>query len=402
MKKLLLLLLFTSCYNDNDVKTDLQPQTLKIITHDTFEDILITNTEKSAVINTSSISPTVVTGGTLDTLTIVGSGFGTEKNKISWGGTHQTVGWQIPYWSDTKIKAIIPSNARTGQVKVLTSFGTEVGAGNLTVRYGIYNTSGVLGDSWKWYRFSHVDNSGIVFYTPEGTPQSFRDDFKRALEAWTCRVGIDWILSDEYVPAGTNHTNQPNGVSIAYLGWSPGCASVGISITKCEGINEFYVKDITIIFDGCKDYKTMLHELGHALLLTHNYNGGSIMSPTGGKEIGDIDIEAGKEVMRWNLIDNVSCQNIISKIDCDVIDPVVDPDPVVNYNKQLKVRFNKLKLYVNITGDFYVDRVEIEGDIIQLPRKKKFTIPFDYPKGVYVLTFYTDNGKTIIKKVKKR
>ena len=461
IKILLLSLLIVSCYNDTTIDSNTtqkeEPQTFKVWVDDDFE----ASSQRVVMLAVeATINPTTVTGGTLDEVTITGSGFGIEKNRISWGGA-QTAGWQISFWSDTEIRAIVPSHARTGEVRILTAGGTEIGAGNLTVRYSIYNTTGQVEDSYQWYRFSHVDNSGVVFHVPEGTPQSFRDDFRRALAEWTCRIGINWSLSNEDVPAGTNYTNQPDGVSIAYLGWSPGCASAGVTVAKCEGINEFYVRDITIMFDGCKDYKTMLHELGHAAQLGHNYNGGSIMSPTGGKEIGSIDEEAGREVMRWNLIDNVECQTIITEDgcvtvntyyadtdgdgfgdpnnsvqdesqpngyvtnnnDCDDTDPLINPNateildnnidedcdgeaqqtPVTNYNKELKVRLNKRGLTTTITGDFFVTHVNIsDGSTIQLPRKKKFTIPFNYPNGTYILTYFTESGIEIVKKVKKR
>lgn len=324
--------------------------------HCTFEEPL---TQRS-VTSDFNVTPTVVTGGTDTHVTITGLGFGEVKGILKWGGTPQSAYWQIPSWTDTEIIAIVPPHARSGNITVLTLDQTVLGTTNpITVMYNIYNKAGAVGDSYEWFKTVHVgeDDGVMYFHVPEGTPQSFRNTFSNALQAWKDAVDINWALSNEDVPSGTTYGDD--GISVASIGESAGLASAISYFSDCGG-NKWYRTNGDVTFDESQSYTTMLHELGHVLGLGHNTSGqSSIMYFTGGSGIGAIDIEAGFIVKDWNCI-GVSCQTNMHIAGCKL--STDDPTYGVPI-KEIKY-FNVLGQEVKLDKGFYIKETTYENGII--------------------------------------
>jgi hypothetical protein len=262
----------------------------------------------------ATVTPTTVIGG-VDIVTITGSGFGDTPFRVTFGGAYQ--GFFIS-WTDTKIETWVPGAARPGQVIIARPDGVEIGANSINVKYGFTMWSYFDGTNWSRKRLVLPNTTeAMEIRVPAGNGLN-KSNLQEAMNAWCAVIpgGINWSIGPD-APAGTIYGRD--GISVAYLGDSPGCASAGTYGDYCS--DNVYIAEHDLIFDGCTDVKTMIHELGHWLGIQHIYSAPSIMSPSGGSGIQAIDIEAVQFQMAWQK-QQVACgQPTVLGSDCDQVQP---------------------------------------------------------------------------------
>lgn len=259
----------------------------------------------------SSFSPTAITAGTLSTLTINGSGFGTNsgsakvefKNADDGGSSYNTVpASNIISWSDGEIQVKVPSKAGSGTFRVTDNAGTSVISGNsLTVTYDqmTYN------DGTKENRLNLTNQNTTGGYTFQYN-SSFKTNtpavaaFERALKTWRCATLCNYTIGNTTTSVGCQGQDGANIVS-----FDNGCILGGSLLGKTftfysactkNSISYWILKEVDILFaasasggswnygpgatSGTKVYdfeSTALHELAHAQLEAHVINAPKLM-----------------------------------------------------------------------------------------------------------------------------
>lgn len=123
-----------------------------------FDDIMVENPiTQNDVVSIREFYPNPITAGTFDTLTIEGENFGDNALAISFTGADlneditsiTTSDAELVFWSDTLIRAIVPSNATfgsagTGIITIHTLFSGDIQSdSSLNVRYSVLNNKAV-------------------------------------------------------------------------------------------------------------------------------------------------------------------------------------------------------------------------------------------------------------------
>jgi hypothetical protein len=263
-----------------------------------------------------SISPTTVTAGTNDVLTITGTGF--EAND---GGTNSRVFFAnaddggntiiaapaglVSSWSDTQIQVRVPSRAGTGTVTVQTASSEQAtSAATLTIEYNLLTLS-YQGDAW---RTSLINKSAGGYSLRMSTRTSDGGDnfatsdavapFERALLTWQQSTGLNIRNDGAEIDSSRISPNSENDIVTFAddLNVLPsgvlGRAFSGF--TSCDG-QTWVVQGIDIQFrrdgDGITwnygpapnsgnmaDFESVaLHELGHGHQLGHVIAPGNVM-----------------------------------------------------------------------------------------------------------------------------
>ncbi|HEV2829765.1 MAG TPA: DUF4214 domain-containing protein [Pyrinomonadaceae bacterium] len=311
------------------------------------------NLAPTVVPTLSSFSPTTITAGTDQVLTIVGTGFGAtqgtgfvEFNNADNGGATLVKPLATDYvsWTDIEIKVQVPTRtigaagtAGTGTIKVTNSDPASVtSAGTLTIEYA-YSNVGDTGTSGVSPQVSqmpdHVNANGSGGYTftmdtGEFTPTTADDAFLRAMNTWTCASGINWTTTtgaiDTIAKDGTNAVRFDDGAELpaGVLGratsWYDGCA-----ITA--GYFTWQVSEIDVAFNdattwqfgpaapgaGQVDFESVaLHELGHGHQLGHVISAGAVMHFSIGagdnrRVLSGADQAAGRYIQSRSVVANI-------------------------------------------------------------------------------------------------
>jgi hypothetical protein len=301
----------------------------------------------------SSFSPTIITAGTDQVLTIVGTGFGAtqgtgfvEFNDSDDGGATLVKPLATDYvsWTDTEIKVQVPSRtlgatgtAGTGAIKVTNSDPASVtSAGTLTIEYA-YSNVGDTGTGGAFPEVSqrpdHVNDNGSGGYTftmdtGEFTPTTADDAFLRAMNTWTCASGINWTTTsgaiDVIASDGTNAVRFDDGAELP-----PGVLGRAISrydgCAIAAGYFTWQVSEIDVAFDDATtwqfgpaapggaeyDFESVaLHELGHGHQLGHVISAGGVMhfSLTNGdsrRVLSGADQAGGRYIQTRSVVANI-------------------------------------------------------------------------------------------------
>lgn len=351
-------------------------------------------------ISITSVSPTVLTAGTSQVLTIKGAGFGNTqqsgrvsfKNANNGGSDYINVpsGPHILTWSDTLIKVTVPTAtvygqyvAGTGPVKVSNASGAAALSQVVNIKYA----------KSEIYYSGDIQNTNIANVNGEGGytfyfgPALFGDElvknsFARALHNWKCsakinmepdmtapsNVGIGYNDNISYVELDVNHT-LPNGILGATV----------ISYTSCFFDNELHwvmtEMDMLInpdfvwhhgelpVESGKYDFESaILHELGHAHLIQHNMNENSVMyyKLTTGQARrnlhSDSDIGATSHVLQ-------DSENLSQGCYSPMI-PVEDDYCNLQFTDVDENDFDELSVYPNpSTGQFFIDGLQSRNQV---------------------------------------
>ena len=264
------------------------------------------------------ISPSPVHAGTNETtsdandvLTISGHGFGSTTGSVQVpdandGGTNSITlnGTDILSWLDDKIVIKMPSvifghteTPGSGTINILNACGFQESSPYLQILYSIKNTTD-FSNTYK-YRMNIVRDpsllSGSYIFRCDTTishnPQALAC-VKKAITAWNCYTGVNWILGSEINMAVSND----DGISNIYFSNSNFPTADAIMVTQVQKLTTCntntdaytYEADINIrqnlsfgqtwSYDTTNNelsgnfayfYDAILHELGHVHLLNH-------------------------------------------------------------------------------------------------------------------------------------
>ncbi|MCH8904366.1 MAG: matrixin family metalloprotease [Bacteroidetes bacterium] len=258
----------------------------------------------------TSSSPDSINAGTFDTITILGSNFGTSytgtadlefKNANNGGSGYSSVAsYHVQTWNDTVIKCLVPSGAGTGTFRVTnTSSETTTSSGSIFVAYNHTNVN----SGGTYYKPHLRDDNSSGGYTYE-YHNDMNDSteaigaFERAMMNWRhCGVQVNFGRT------GTNNfkCNASDGSNI--IMWDDSCAlggsTLGVSYSYYSGCwdagagdwfwtlseNDVKFNDSFTwnfgpddVVGGESDFESVsLHELGHSIQLGHIINSGRVM-----------------------------------------------------------------------------------------------------------------------------
>ena len=186
-------------------------------------------------VNVISFSPTTVTAGTKQILTINGSGFGNvrgtgrvEFTSAITNNVGQGLNTDYIQWTDTQIKVAVPSilvglnsnhTAGSGPIKVVNStnesFTTTT---NLTVSYALFNVASALSPD-TCSVLSHGFNNGVGGFdfrfnsNLSGIGSAASDVVKRAMGTWICATSVQWNFNPLATTANNTVADQINAVT---------------------------------------------------------------------------------------------------------------------------------------------------------------------------------------------
>ncbi|MBQ4805141.1 DUF5011 domain-containing protein, partial [Aquimarina sp. MMG015] len=287
----------------------------------------------------SGISPSSISAGTLEVLTINGSNFGTVQGTVSFqnantGGTtyFDAFDSQVLSWTDTEIQVQVPSGAGTGNIRVTNSDpATVTSSQTLTVRYNHLNATGG-GNAFPTTLIDDNANGGFTFeYHIDFDTSSAKPFFEDAFELWNCETAVNFVFgttttTDVTSDDGINIIRFDNGSELAsgVLGQVTtrllgSCSVTGraivdeLDITWNDSTNWYYGSGTPP--SGQVDFKSVaLHELGHAHQLGHVIDSNVIMHYNLGAGVekyalNSNDIEGANFTMGI-FTQSVGCSNI--------------------------------------------------------------------------------------------
>jgi PKD repeat protein len=264
----------------------------------------------------SSISPTTLSAGKKDVLTINGSGFGATKTGSAEvlfraadnGGAGFVIcpNEDILSWSETQITCNVPSGAGSGTIRVQDAAGVQSADGPvLTVSYNLTNLGGAgaplaimqNGASGYNYKYStNTANNGVSFADHTNAKARFED----ALENWRCNSGFNatanGTTSSINVSANDGEfvvmfDNDASPLSGAVLGtghsYYSSCGSdwrvVDIDVRfrrdGTGGTTWYFGTDAGAQPGGQTDFQSVaVHEIGHTFQQGHTINSSDPMN----------------------------------------------------------------------------------------------------------------------------
>ncbi len=276
----------------------------------------------------TSFSPDSVRGGTSETLTINGSGFGSTAGTIFFpnadnsGNTYVgTPSSQIISWNDNTIVTEVPDGGGTGAFFVQDNGGAQsnLSPTDLIVPYSIINVNTSppeeakliddMADGDGGYGFNYIDNTANNGVDITAIPDAVAA-LERAVNTWNTGTGLPYYVGTQ---CGTTSIQIPDddGINImgfdsdAYdLGVERGMSVIGVAFSyflKC-GPTGWEILDMDVLFrrDGEVltpggfilnweygpgspslqeiDFETVaLHEIGHNEQLGHIINSNGLM-----------------------------------------------------------------------------------------------------------------------------
>lgn len=300
-------------------------------------------------------------------LTIEGAHFGNSIGKVYMKNSNDGgQSWVklddydiVQPWSDTQIKVKVPStivgslrNPGSGEIRIVNTNGDSTTTSPLVkVRYSLYNYWAYLSPTSHFknrYVVAGIDTSHTIKFrlnTALDAIPNARGCVKKALKDWSCTTGINWTLDTLVTSKDSVYQDSISVIGFGIVSDASTLASTGIRggfcatnnlNTQISTVNEpdiifnnTYINDF--FFDstftqnipaGKYDfYHVILHELGHASLLWHTNNTGSLMwydVPSGQTQsqrvvyIDSANMDGGLDVMLKCINTNYStCTNII-------------------------------------------------------------------------------------------
>ncbi len=260
-----------------------------------------------------SFSPTSISAGTGDVLTISGSGFGTSPGTVRFldantGSPFSVDASDITGWSDTEITVIVPSTlnsgsscAGTGPVTVVdASNNTATSSSDLMVMFGYTNF--LFSGNKVGAKLVNANGMGGMTFTLSTTlcssgTQDAANAVGRALREWRCVSGVNWRLSTSTTSVNATAsdginiitydvgTPLPSGVLGRATSYYSACFSGGnfhwrvneIDINMKQSVS-WYFCDSPTVPGGSFDFQSVaFHEFGHGHQLQHIIDNTAVM-----------------------------------------------------------------------------------------------------------------------------
>lgn len=252
------------------------------------------------LVTINSFTPTSITAGTGSILAINGADFGTTRGSVRFrnadngGMDYITVSGatSIPFWSDTDILVIVPKNACSGTIQVVTALNdVATSSTSLNVPYAVQSASETLP-----IFLVNVNGSGgytFRFSQPFLSHTAALNAFLRALETWRCEtyVNFGYTLTpvQDSCPSYNNvntvtFTNQNCDLSPGLLGQTRFAYSYCATGAYYYEMDVIFTRAVNWNFDlyrtctSCFDFQSVaLHELGHCHSLGHSCSTDDVM-----------------------------------------------------------------------------------------------------------------------------
>ena len=270
--------------------------------------------ERAAAPQIVSFSPSQISAGSREELTISGSGFGSLQGEghVSFsnadnggqGYVSLSPGPHYTSWSNSEIKVLVPSSmlfanvvAGTGMVRVTTNSNETITSNQeLDISYAhgevIYEEEIGQTSLIGWVNGGYELSVGPTFSSFIGGAQMVQ----KSIEKWACNTGINFNPIDNDPVSEIFGMDDISVIGMAAPGTLPANV-LGKTVTTfsaCGGGDglEWQLREVDILFNpainwyvgdgiapsGTYDLQTvMIHELGHAHLLQHNNNEQSVM-----------------------------------------------------------------------------------------------------------------------------
>jgi hypothetical protein len=312
-----------------------------------------------------SFSPSSISAGSLEELTISGSGFGSIQgvgvvsfsNADDGGQSFVSLppGPHYTQWSNSEIKVLVPSSmlfgnviAGTGMVRVTNNASQAItSAQQLNINYahgeliyeGEIGQTSLIGLINGGYELS----VGATLLSLIGGQQLIQ----KSLDKWACNTGINFNLVENVSVDEQFGMNDVSVLGMAASGTLPANV-LGKTITTLsacgggEGL-EWQLLEVDILLNpvvnwyigngtppvGSYDIQTvMIHELGHAHLLQHNNNSESVMYfelyQDATRRFLDVesDMQGGSNIVARSVYDSEICSSermdFYNDTDCDL------------------------------------------------------------------------------------
>lgn len=413
-----------------------------------------------------SLSNTSFHAGRGETLTIDGCNFGTTKGNIQMNNADASPTsiavdkYDIIQWNDNQIKIRIPSQVDSGHVSGTTYKKHSVGTGPVMIidAYGgVETTNPILIKSSVWNhskvyssngfaktnRFLFSANSDGLYHFklhPNITNPEMIDCIKAAIRRWRCTTHVPFVLD-----AGTYTANADsdgvNIIKLTSLGTSSNAQTWMRTVSNCSTnpsipfpsnemdieINldriQYFQYDTTgnenLQQDSTDFFRTIMHELGHALCLNHTLNTQDIMYYAGipgfvnasnrSIYIKNNDLDAANYIVNnsTNTPSGMSCtfnlpiqlqtspcawNNSVGELLNNQIGVSVFPNPFKNL---INIRFNKsvndnvtVKV-INILGEVLYQKEHFANELIE-------NIDIEVQNGIYFII--VEGDKTSVTK----
>lgn len=412
-------------------------------------------TKRALVPTAISFSPTSVSAGTGETITITIPGgapgnFGSQQGKVSFrnadsGGIDNglpdyidALDTQVTNWTTNSITVEVPSDAGTGNIRVTDASQNVIdSSSDLEVKYSELNVNAVfnVGGETKTYAYPTrlVDNDGSggyiwqmeISFDAESQHPGSKADYTAALDTWSCETGLNFTIGsptpiDEAVEDGVNVIRFDNGNELdeGVLGQTTysfrGC---GTSLENYE----VYANEMDMVFDDGEswyfgndgggpgieiDFQSVaLHELGHAHQLGHVIDDSD--------DVMHYSIGFGEQLRVLSTDNKGAGSNVQDRSQSAVPMCFSGKSPMDEYDCQLSVTGqeleNAISIYPNPTrGVFYIKNrssvslekaviYDVSGRLIlELNISNNSNIETinltGVSKGVYFINLHSDNG----------
>ena len=398
--------------------------------------------ERMAAPTIGSFTPSVISAGTMQELSIYGSGFGSTQGTgcVSFSnadnGGQSFVNLQAgPHylsWSDTEIRVLVPSSvlfqtvvAGTGTVRI-TSHSGAVTTSPQELRIDFAKSAVLYNDQIGQTSLIGAVDGGYELEIGQGLANFLPNNglVEKAINKWSCNTGINFKPIAGQNPSEVFSMDETSVIGMAAPGTLPSSV-LGKTITTfsgCGGGNgtDWLLQEVDILFNPTVNwYKgegitpaskfdlmtVMIHELGHAHLLQHNNNEHSVMYYELNQNASrrflnqDSDIYGGSTVVDHSVYDASVCSNstmdFFNDTDCDLslvnsieeentLTVLIAPNPSEGLFTVQGVETGQVINIIDVSGRLQMNKVVSTA-------RQEFDLTH-LPSGVYFLTIV---GETV-------